>query len=191
MTTEERFPLMDFGSVGEIFEHLDGTRQRLLRAVEGLTDEQQRFRPAPGRWSAAQLCEHLSIVEGNVTALLSKLLGKAEESGALRAEGAPFEPVSVEEFVERTRGVKIEAPERLRPADSTPLADALAHLRDSREALSALRPRVERADGHALRFPHPAWGPLNLYQWLLFVAAHEARHLAQIEALKEAMRAEG
>jgi uncharacterized damage-inducible protein DinB len=180
---------MDFNSVSEIFDHIDGTRERLLRAVEGLNDEQQGFRPAPDRWSVAQLCEHLSIVEGNVARLLSKVLGKAEESGAPRADGVAFAPVSIEEFVERTRDVKLDAPESVRPGDERPLADSLAALEGSRSALHALRPRIERADGHALRFPHPAWGPLNLYQWLLFVAAHESRHLAQIEALKEMMNA--
>jgi uncharacterized damage-inducible protein DinB len=181
---------MDFNSVSEIFDHIDGTRERLLRAVEGLSEEQQHFRPAADRWSVAQLCEHLSIVEGNVAGLLGKVLGKAEGSGTSRDDSAPFAPVSVEEFVERTRDVKLDAPESVRPGDSRPLADSLAALDASRSALRALRPRIERADAHALRFPHPTWGPLNLYQWLLFVGAHESRHLAQIEALKESMSAE-
>lgn len=133
----------------------------------------------------AQLCEHLSIIEGNVVKLIDKLLGRAEESGAGAAPGA-FEPVSIDEFVERSRSVRVEAPERLRPA-GLPLADALARLRETRAALHSLRPRVERADGRAHTFPHPAWGNLDLYQWLLFVGAHEDRHLAQIEALKETM----
>ena len=180
---------MDFNSVSEIFEHIDGQRERLLRAVEGLSEEEQRFRPAPDRWSAAQLCEHLSIVEGNVATLLGKVLARGEEAGAVRAEGAPFAAVSIGEFVERSRGVKLEAPERIRPGDAPVLSDALSRLRDSRAALHALRPALERADGHALLFPHPAWGPLNLYQWLLFVGAHESRHRAQIEALKETMNA--
>ena len=178
---------MDFRSVPEIYEQIDRSRARLLAAVEGLSEEQHGFSPAPERWSVAQLCEHLSIVEGNVAALLGKVLGKAEESGAAAEGDGAFEPVSIEEFVERARGVKYEAPERIRPT-GLPLADSLARLRDSRAALHALRPRVERADGRALRFPHPAWGPLDLYQWLLFVAAHEDRHLSQIEALKATMK---
>ena len=97
------------------------------------------------------------------------------------------DPVSIEEFVERSRGVKLEAPERIRPT-GLPLTDSRARLGESRRALHALRPRVERADGRSLRFPHPAWGPLDLYQWLLFVGAHEDRHLAQIEALKQTMK---
>lgn len=183
---------MDFHSVSEIFDHIDRTRGRLLRAVEGLSEGQQHFRPAPERWSVAQLCEHLASVEENVTGLVRRLLAKAEESGApARAGGAPFDPVNIEGFVESTRGVKIEAPERLRPADATPLADSLARLAGARATLHALRPGIERADGRAIRFPHPACGTLDLYQWVLFVGAHEDRHLAQIETLKEAMNAEG
>ena len=130
------------------------------------------------------------MVEGSVAAFINKALAKAEAEGAARDAAAPFPPVSIEEFVERTRGVKIEAPPAVRPAGERTLAAALAALADTRAALTALRPRLERADGHALRLPHPAWGPLNLYQWLLFVGAHESRHLAQIEALKESMNVE-
>jgi len=142
------------------------------------------FSPAPDRWSVAQLVEHLSIVEGGVVKVVERLLSNAEEADA----PGTFEPVSVEEFVERSRGVKLEAPERVRPTGALAVADSLARLKDSRAALHALRPRIERADGRALRFPHPAWGPLDLYQWLLFVGAHEDRHLAQLEALKETMK---
>lgn len=153
-----------------------------------MSEEQQSYSPAPDRWSVAEFVEHLSIVEGSVASLLDRLLGKAEESGAAAGEAFGIsEPVSIEEFVERTRAVKLEAPERIRPT-GLPLADSLARLRESRAALHALRPRVERADGRALRFPHPAWGPLDLYQWLLFVGAHEDRHLAHIEALKGTMK---
>jgi uncharacterized damage-inducible protein DinB len=180
---------MNYNSVSEIFDEIDRTRGRLFQAVEGLSDEQQGFRPAPEKWSAAQLCDHLSIVEGNVTGLLGRLLAKTEESGQARSSEDAFAPVSIEEFVEQTRAVKLNAPESIRPADSRPLAESLAALSDSRSALHALRPRLEQVDGHAARFPHPAWGPLNLYQWLLFIGAHEERHIAQIEALKQAMDA--
>ena len=180
---------MTYNSVAEIFEDIDSTRARLLRSVEGLSAEQHGFRPTPDRWSVAEMVEHLSMVERSVARLVGSLLRKAEESGGAREPGAPFAPVSIAEFVEQTSTRKLDAPESARPTGA-PLADSLASLRDSRAALHALRPRVERAGGAEVRFPHPAWGPINLYQWLLFVGAHEARHLAQINALKETMNAE-
>ncbi|HEX3560008.1 MAG TPA: DinB family protein [Pyrinomonadaceae bacterium] len=185
---------MNYNSVAEIFDDIDGTRTRLLESVEGLSGGQQNFRPAPEKWSVAEILEHLSIVERRVARLLGSLVEKAEAAGQAEAAGgarratAPFAPVSIAEFVEQTRTQKITAPENIRPTGAA-LAASLASLRDSRAALQALRPRVERVDGHDARFPHPVWGPLNLYQWLAFVGAHEARHLAQINALKETMNA--
>jgi hypothetical protein len=179
---------MSYNSVAEIYEDIDGTREKLLRAVEGFDEGQHGFRPSPERWSVAEIVEHLSIVEGQVAGLLEKLLGKAESGGHTRAEGSLFAPVSIAAQVEQTRARKLTAPEQIQPTGA-PLDIALDRLRSTRTALHGLRPRVERVDGTAISFPHPAWGAINLYQWLAFVGAHEQRHLAQIEALKDAMSA--
>jgi DinB superfamily len=179
---------MNYNSVAEIYDDIEGTRASLLQSVEGLSDEQQTFRPAPERWSVAEIVEHLSMVEGGVVRVVGSLLKKGEAGGHPRGDAAPFAPVSIADAVEQTRDVKLEAPETARPAGA-PFSDSLDRLRDSRAALLSFRPRVKRLDGTLLRFPHPIWGPINLYQWLLFVGAHEQRHLAQIEALKETMNA--
>ena len=50
------------------------------------------------------------------------------------------------------------------------------------------RELVVSSDGLALdevSFPHPAFGPLNLYQWFLFAAGHHARHAAQIREIAQ------
>jgi len=200
---------MNYHSVAEIFDDIDQTRASLFESVEGLSADEHGSRPAPDRWSVAEILEHLSLVERGVARVVARLLEKAEAAGQGKADGqtqavagqthgasgqtpeaaAAFAPVSIAEFVEQTRTQKLNAPENARPA-GVPAADSLSHLRDSRAALHALRPRVERADCSSARPPHPVWGPLNLYQWLLFLGAHEARHLAQIEALKEGMNAE-
>jgi DinB superfamily len=177
-----------YNSVAEIYEEIDETRARLVGAVEELTDEQLAFRPSPEKWSVAELVEHLSITEGRVARMLGALLSKLGPD-AERAEGSPFEPVTVAEFVERASREKYTAPEEIRPT-GVPLPDSLARLRDSRAAILDMRPRVELVDGTLARFPHPSWGPLDLYQWLAFLGLHEQRHLAQIEALKETMNAE-
>ena len=135
----------------------------------------------------AEIVEHLSIVEGRVARLLSKLVEKLEATSP-REDGSEFAPVSLAEFVERARVEKYQAPEEIRPKGAA-LSDSLASLRESRAALRALAPRAERVEGTLARFPHPVWGPLDLYQWLAFVGAHEQRHIAQIDALKKAMSA--
>jgi DinB superfamily len=177
--------LTTYNSVAEIYEAIDGTRARLVGAVENLTAEQQSFRPSPDRWTVAEIIEHLSITERRVARMLGALVTKLEPEAA-REEGSAFAPVSVAEFVERARAEKYAAPEEIRPKGA-PLPDSLASLADSRAAVRALRPRVERLDGTRAHFPHPAWGPLDLYQWLAFLGLHEHRHLAQIETLKQMM----
>jgi hypothetical protein len=179
--------LTTYNSIAEIYEEMDDTRARLVGAVEHLTDEEHGFRPSSENWTVAEIVEHLSVVEGRVARMLGVMLTKLG-SEAARAEGSHFEPVTITEFVERSRTEKYTAPEEIRPKGA-PLSDSLARLRDSRAALRALRERAERVDGTRARFPHPVWGPLDLYQWLAFVGAHEQRHLYQIEALKKTMNA--
>jgi hypothetical protein len=180
--------LTTYNSVAEIYEDIDRARARLVGAVESLTAEQQAFRPSPDRWTVAEIIEHLSITERRLARMLGVLLGKLDGEAA-REDGSPFAPVSLAEFLERARAEKYTAPEEIRPTGA-PLPDSLASLGDSRAALHALRPRVERVDGTRTHYPHPAWGPLDLYQWIAFVGLHEQRHLAQIEALKGIMNAE-
>jgi hypothetical protein len=179
---------MVYHSIEEIFGALDATRARLTSSVEGLGEGQEHFRPAPERWSIADIMEHLALAESSSVKLFDRLLQKAEAEGCARAEGDPFAPVSLVEQYAPFRGQKFESPNRIRPTGQAPLSDSLTSLHDSLERIRALRPRLERADCAEQRFPHPVFGPLNLYQWLLFTAAHEERHLTQINALKEAMK---
>ncbi|MCA1592958.1 MAG: DinB family protein [Acidobacteria bacterium] len=175
---------MNFHSIAEIYDSIDGTRTQIYRSVEGLSAEQERFRPAPGVWSIAEIVEHLSMIEKQLMHLFGMMTKKAEDAGASRDESRPFAPVSLDEFAERASAQKYTAPETARPTGNVTIAESLERLRESRAALQALRPRLEKIDGVGLQYPHPYWGPLNLYQWLAFVGAHEERHLRQLEAVK-------
>jgi hypothetical protein len=54
-------------------DYLASTRDALLMAVDGLSFEQWRFKPAADRWSIAEFVEHLAISEGRVHALIVRL----------------------------------------------------------------------------------------------------------------------
>lgn len=183
---------MSYNSVAEIYEAIDESRGRLLASVENLADGQETFRPAPDRWSIAEIIEHLSLVEKQIARLFHVMLSKAEAAGATRAENddAFAAPVTIEHLLEPLREKRLQSPDGARPRGSARLADSVARLRESRAALHDLRPRLERIDGAALVYPHPAAGPINAYQWLLFVGSHEDRHRLQIEALKQTMNDE-
>jgi hypothetical protein len=193
---------MIYNTVEDIFAANDDVRRRILARVEGLGDAAHGARPAEGAWSVAEIVEHLSITERRVTHAIEGMLPKPDEAsdggaaGGANADGAAtyggtaapssFTPFSLDEYAEQARDRKIEAPEFIRPR-GIPLADALAGLRESRAALERLRPRFHAADYSKL-LTHPAFGPLNVGQWLAFVGMHEERHLAQIERTLETMK---
>ena len=177
---------MTYNSIAEVFAANDEVRRRLVARVEGLSEEERSARGADGVWSAADIIEHLALTERRVTKALEGMLPRpaadgdapANSDGDAAAAGA-FIPFSLDAYVEQARGQKFEAPEFIRPRGA-PLEESLAHLRESRAALERLRPRFDAAD-YAAQFPHPAFGPLNVAQWLAFIGMHEARHLRQIE----------
>ncbi|HEV2761881.1 MAG TPA: DinB family protein [Pyrinomonadaceae bacterium] len=186
---------MNFHSVAEILSSIEETRSRLVARVENLSEGQQSFCPAPDAWSVADIVEHLAVSETRMSQMLGLLVGKAEGDGHLlpESDGEPRlpAPVTIREHVERSLVEKYDAPEMIRPTGGVPLADSLERLRQTRAAVLALRPRIERVDGRHVRYPHPAFGPLDLYQWLAFVGVHEERHLRQIESILEAQAPRG
>lgn len=175
---------MIYNSVAEIFDSIDETRGRLDARLMGLSIRQEGFRPASGGWSIAEIVEHLAIMEERLLRLMTMMVKKAESAGLQRdGEAASFQPVSLDQFAERSRQEKYIAPETVRPPGGISVQVSLERMRQSRAGLRALRPRIEATDLTSARYPHPAFGPLDLYHWLVMIGFHEDRHLHQIEAL--------
>ena len=169
----------------EILDFLDATRADLRRAVDDVPEALRERRPAPERWSAAEVVEHLSLVEGGIAKMLARPLsdaGLGEEHDTSPVLGT----LPVHRIVNRSRGVS--AVDGSHPRGELGMNAAWAALDERR---SALLEAVRAADGRAIgaiRFPHPVFGELNAYQWLVFVGAHEARHTAQIREIAESVR---
>jgi hypothetical protein len=174
---------MNYNSLSEIFDSIDETRRRLRTQLDNLTSAEAGARPSPEAWSVAEITEHLSMIEERLSKLFPMMLMKAEAGGLHRGADKPFQPVSIAHWLERSRREKYVAPETARPRGTMPLAESLSRLDNSRESLKALRPRLEALDLTGVTYPHPVFGPLDAYQWLLFLGAHEARHLRQIESV--------
>jgi hypothetical protein len=118
------------------------------------------------------------------------LKGCARQLAAAREAGLPFEsetsPVidSMPPARVANRERLIVAPERLRPTG----IDASTAWTQIEQTRTRLIDFVKSCDGLALAqvsMPHPVFGPMNLYQWLLFAAGHHARHAAQIREISQ------
>jgi uncharacterized protein YndB with AHSA1/START domain len=168
----------------EILDHLDRCHTELKDAVAEVPPSLQKTRTAPDRWSVAEIVEHLALVEARIGKLLIPALNEAA-AGALENETSSVHPMmDVSRVVDRSQ--RITAGEASQPQAGLDLEDGLATLEERREEL---RQAVLAADGRALGAvirPHPRFGDLNLYQWLLFTGAHEARHAAQVREIAAA-----
>jgi hypothetical protein len=171
--------------IQEILDQISRDRTGLLSSAEGLTIEQTEFRPEPEAWSIADLLHHLALTDEAASKLVFLMLTRAGE------ESFPSDPDpdgsvldSIATVVGKAENQKAKAPERVRPRSHVPVADAVARLRASRATVVATAEALSAFDLTQMIHPHPFFGPLNAYQWLLVTGWHERRHTRQIERVK-------
>lgn len=173
--------------IREVLADLDTHRAALERAVHAAPAELRERRPAPDRWSVAEVLGHLVLVGGQITGLLRSVIDSARAAG-LGAEQETSPVVStldVSRILDRSRPVVASGASQ--PRAGVSVSEAEAALIQQRKALRAV---LLSADGLALAevsAPNPVLGPLNVYQWVLFLGAHEARHTAQIDEIGAAL----
>ena len=173
--------------LAEIDGYLEESRAVLLAAVASIPEGRRDERPREGAWTAAEVIDHLALVEGSVARLLERRAERARAEGL----GPDGETSSVlgcldDRRVDRTEP-RIEAPELVRPRPGVAADSALAALEESRRGLRSAIERVDGLDLGALRARHPALGELDLYQWLVMVGQHERRHALQLESLRASL----
>jgi hypothetical protein len=166
----------------ELLAYLDTQRAGLREAFERVPRDQRDRKPAPDRWSAANVVEHLAIVEGRIAGRFAGLIAEARANGhAAESSTDPILP-TIDMTRVTDRSGRINAPDPIQPTGLA--ADAAwAALETSR---AALHDTMKAGDGLALgtiTSPHPLFGPMPLYQWYAFLGAHEARHAAQIREI--------
>lgn len=171
--------------IQEVLSYLDTRRADLRAAVDAVPAAQRQTRPADNRWSAAEVVEHLAMVEGRMArGIFAKRIEEARANGSVgpERETTPIAPsFDAGGLLDRTE--RHVAPEAVVPAGTKDIEAAWADLQQAR---ARLRATLSSADGLALgdiRHSHPTLGDMNLYQWALWIAGHEARHTAQIREI--------
>ena len=176
----------------EVLDHLDAQRKELRAAVDSVPAQARNTPLMANQWSVAQVLDHLTIVDKRVAAGVGKWIADARATGL----GPETETSSVigtipnEKITDRS--FKVEAPEEIRPRTDVDTESVWAELEQAR---AKLRAAFLTGDGLALGRvvqPHPVLGPINVYQWMLFCASHEARHTLQIREIADQLNsAEG
>lgn len=164
----------------ELLSLLDDSRTKLFSLVEGLSEEQWAFKPAPERWSVAECFEHIWRSE-------QALLGAAQQALA-NPPAADWQEQTAGK-TERLRQVlpnrqgRAPAPQEIRPQGGMTPAELIRRFDESRLEISAYVKAMDQPlKTHLLE--NPFFGPLTAYDWLLYVPLHTLRHSKQIEEVK-------
>jgi uncharacterized damage-inducible protein DinB len=171
----------------EVLEHLETYHSALCSAVESVPAELREREPAEGRWSVAGVLEHLAIVEEGIAKRLSGALTVARESGLAPEadQGSVLRRLDIATVLDRSRP-RVASPQA-QPASGAGADAAMAHFERAHAGVCDL---LREYDGLAIgtvMAPHPVLGDLDIYQWLLFVGAHEGRHAEQIREIADSL----
>lgn len=169
--------------------YLEETRDGVVDAIGVLTPAQWKFRPGADRWSIADVMEHLALIEELFHA---RIVPRLREPSAAVPDGDPermdalvlaWEPDPSTGVVIPGRASLGDAPPQLRPTRLWNPAESVERFLASRtQTAGLLDPLWGGVRLHVVE--HPAIGPLDGYQWVLFLAAHSARHTAQIRSIR-------
>jgi hypothetical protein len=167
--------------LAEAMDYVEEKRKELLESFSGTPEDRLHFRVSENSWTVAQILEHLRLVESGVARLIAKRVDQARETGLGEERSTESVMPSFDSHRERLERAVLQSPEPVRPRGDVDYREALAGLNSSREVLRA---SAASANGLALseiKHTHPILGELDLYQWLIFLGAHEERHRKQID----------
>ena len=158
-------------------EYMKATKEKLVNALKGLTEEQLNFKASPESWSVAECVEHIAFSE---TALFGMLEGTLKEAAnAARRSEVKMTDDGIKGMI-TNRTQKIKTPEMFEPKKQFgSMEGSLKAFIVKREAnMEYAKTTQDDLRNHYAVMP---FGTMDSYQLLLFIAGHTARHTAQIE----------
>ena len=161
---------------------LQATHDAFLQSIAGLSEKQWRFKPAPDRWSVAEVSEHIAVSESTIFGLVQTKFMTSPADPSKRTEVVGKDEIILTKVPDRSH--KVQAPEILKPTNRWATeADVIKAFEESRKAtMDYVRTTNDDLRDHF--GPHPVLGPLDAYQWILLISAHSERHTKQIEEVK-------
>jgi hypothetical protein len=177
-TDQSPLPLRQ-GDRDRLLSYMHATRKQIVDAVTGLSPEQWKFKPAPEKWSIAEVVEHLALTEDM---LFNYALGALQHS----APAPTGERLTTEQLVKgmADRSKPVNAPGELRPTGRWQVGAPLTAEFGSRRDRMVEWVRDTR---EPLQTSYASWGPgttVDVYQLMNMIPAHTERHFAQIMEVK-------
>jgi hypothetical protein len=171
MTAEERAKLLKW---------LEESRKEFLSAIDGLTEQQWKWKPAPERWSVGEVAEHIVLAEAGLFGNVKKAIASdpnPDWEEKTKGKGAMLEAILA------PRLGKAQAPEAIVPKGEMTASQVKERFEKQRVEI------VKFATGTDVplkqyTIDNPFFGTLNGYHWLMYAPLHTMRHDKQIAEVK-------
>ena len=161
-------------------KYLESTKQGVADATKGLSAAQWNFKPAPDKWSVAEVTEHIAAAEDFIRGMV------VEKVMVAPARPAGEDVVAIDEMVVKMvpdRSHTAQAPEPLKPSNRFGSPEgSLKHFMEARATTEDFLTKTPDLREHAA--DSPMGKKLDGYEWVLFIAAHSERHTKQILEVK-------
>lgn len=165
----------------QLLAHLRHHHAELRKALDTIPEAKRRTKPAEARWSAAEIVEHLAIVEERFLMTVQR----APKEGPGPAE-SPL--IHLDEAGLLNRAERIIATDANLPPGTLDAEAAWRRLDDLRTQLEHELIARDDIDLSSVTRDHPRFGPLNIYQWIFFAGAHEGRHALQMQEVGDELK---
>ena len=161
-------------------QYLESTKRNVLEATEGLSEAQWNFKPAPGRWSVAQIMEHIAASEDFIRDNLLKERVMVAPAGERGRDVKQIDEAVLAKVPDRTH--KAQAPEPLVPRNRFGSPEgSVKHFVESRATTEQFLTTTRGLRDHVMDGPV---SKMDGYEFVLFIAAHCERHTRQINEVK-------
>ncbi|MBK8466900.1 MAG: DinB family protein [Chloracidobacterium sp.] len=161
-------------------KYLNDTKADYIVQLTNLSNKQLNFRAAEGRWTIAEIAEHITVVE---TALFGTVTDKVLKSPVPECKD-PFRVADTAIILSVTnRQQKFTAPEPVRPNGRWKTReDLISSFEKTRNTtIDFIKNNQLDLRNH---FGQAPMGTMDAYQWILFMTGHSERHLAQLKEVK-------
>lgn len=90
-------------------KQFETTRDNFLKSIAGLSPKQWTFKPAPDRWSVAEVAEHITVAESTLFGLVQKQIMGSPVAPEKRAQVQGKDEMILQRMPDRSH--KAQAPE--------------------------------------------------------------------------------
>jgi hypothetical protein len=173
MTAEERTKVLGY---------LEESRKQFLAAIDGVSEAQWKWKPAPERWSVGETAEHIVLAEAMLFSFVQKAIASPPNPAwEEKTKGKT-------EFIERVmapRLGKATAPEPIVPGGKMTQAQVRETFFRQREEIEKFARETQIAvKEYTAEHPFPVFNTLSAYQWMIYAPLHTERHVKQIAEVK-------